>query len=174
MTPLQWQESPEQVQPQMPSTAPSAHPSSTTGKADPWFAIAIALIGLIVGFWLGKSRGIIRPVALGSPPPQIAAPIPRAPAIAKEKTIKMTAELWKFTPNIVRVKQGETITLEVTGVSGTHGFSVPGLGISETIIQGNTVSVTIPTDKTGTFAFSCSIQCGSGHNDMTGQIIVEG
>ncbi|MEK7591236.1 MAG: thioredoxin domain-containing protein [Patescibacteria group bacterium] len=89
------------------------------------------------------------------------------------KTIKMTAELWKFTPNVVRVKQGEKVTLEVTGVSGTHGLSVTGLGINETIIQGNTVSVNIPTDKVGTFDFRCSVQCGSGHNDMTGQIVVE-
>lgn len=89
------------------------------------------------------------------------------------RTIKMTAELWKFTPNIVKAKQGETVTLEITGVSGTHGFSVPELGINETIIQGNTVSVNIPTDKVGTFDFSCSIQCGSGHNDMTGQIVIE-
>lgn len=97
----------------------------------------------------------------------------QAAAPSGGRTIKMTAELWKFTPSIVLVKQGEKVTLEITGVSGTHGLSVPGLGINETIIQGNTVTVNIPTDKTGTFDFSCSIQCGSGHNDMTGQIIVE-
>lgn len=89
------------------------------------------------------------------------------------KMIKMTAELWKFTPNVVRVKQGEDVTLEITGISGTHGIAIPGLGINETIIQGNTVSVKIPTDKTGTFDFACSVLCGSGHNDMTGQIIIE-
>lgn len=89
------------------------------------------------------------------------------------RTIKMTAELWKFTPNVVRVEKGEDVTLEITGVSGTHGLSIPGFGINETIIQGNTVNVKIPTDKTGTFDFACSVQCGSGHNDMTGQIIVE-
>lgn len=93
---------------------------------------------------------------------------------AGTRTIKMTAELWKFTPNVVSVKQDEKVTLEITGVSGTHGLSVPELGINETIIQGSTVSVRIPTDKTGSFDFLCSIQCGSGHNDMTGQIIVEG
>jgi len=92
---------------------------------------------------------------------------------AGTRTIKMTAELWKFTPNVVRVRQGEKVVLEITAVSGTHGLSVPGLGINETIIQGNTASVTIPTDKTGTFDFRCSVQCGSGHNDMTGQIVIE-
>lgn len=89
------------------------------------------------------------------------------------RTIKMTAELWKFTPNVVTVKKGEQVTLEVTGVSGTHGIAIPGLGINETVIQGKTISINIPTDKTGTFDFRCSIQCGSGHSDMTGQIIIE-
>lgn len=89
------------------------------------------------------------------------------------RTIKMTAELWKFTPNIVTVKQGEKVTLEVTGVSGTHGLAIPELGINETIIQGKTVSIDIPTDKTGTFDFRCSIQCGSGHSEMTGKIVIE-
>ncbi len=94
-------------------------------------------------------------------------------APADKRTISMSAELWKFTPNIVRVKQGEKVILEVTGISGTHGLSVPELGINETITQGNTVIVNIPTDKTGTFDFACSVQCGSGHSDMTGKIIVE-
>ena len=166
MTPLQWQELPQQAQ-------PPGNRSSAVGKSDPWFAISITLIGLIIGFWLGRSRGVIRPIALGNPPTQIAVPVPKAPALAKARTIKMTAALWKFTPNVVRIKQGEKVTLEITGVSGTHGLSVPGLGINETIIQGNTVSVTLPTDKTGTFNFRCSIQCGSGHADMKGQIVIE-
>lgn len=95
------------------------------------------------------------------------------PADAGARTIKMTAELWKFTPNVIKAKQGEKVTLEITGVSGTHGLSVPELGINETVFQGKTISVNVPTDKTGTFDFRCSIQCGSGHNDMTGQIIIE-
>lgn len=96
-----------------------------------------------------------------------------APAENDNKTIKMTAELWKFTPNVIMVKQREDVTLEITGISGTHGLSIPELNISETIIQGKTISVRIPTDKIGRFDFACSIQCGSGHDDMAGQIVVE-
>lgn len=95
------------------------------------------------------------------------------PAVGSDRTIKMTAELWKFTPNVVTVKQGEKVTLEVTGVSGTHGLAIPELGINETIIQGKTVTIDVPTDKTGTFDFRCSIQCGSGHSEMTGKIVIE-
>ena len=97
-----------------------------------------------------------------------------APSNTAVRVIKMTAELWKFTPNMVTVKQGEKVALEVTGVSGTHGLAIPELGINETIIQGKTVTIAVPTDKTGTFDFRCSIQCGSGHSDMTGKIVIEG
>ncbi len=89
------------------------------------------------------------------------------------RVIPVTAELWKFTPNVIQAKQGEVVTLQITGISGTHGFSVPGLGISQTIFTGKTVNIPLPTDRTGTFPFACSLQCGSGHNDMTGQIFIE-
>ncbi|TSC97456.1 MAG: hypothetical protein Greene101449_1206 [Candidatus Peregrinibacteria bacterium Greene1014_49] len=55
MTPLQWQESPEQVPPQKRPTASADSHDSAVGKADPWFVIAMALIGLVVGFLLAKS-----------------------------------------------------------------------------------------------------------------------
>ena len=173
MTPLQWQDAPQQAEPQKRQSASVDMRDAPQKNANPWFIISILLIGLIAGFWFGKSRATQRSLALGTPPVQIAAPVPKAPVLAKAKTIQMTAELWKFTPNIITVKQGERIALAITGVSGTHGIAIPGLGINETIIQGNTVSVNIPTDKTGTFDFACSIQCGSGHNDMTGKIIVQ-
>ncbi len=89
------------------------------------------------------------------------------------RVIPVTAELWKFTPNVIEAKKGEVVTLQVTGVSGTHGFSVPDLGINKTIYMGKTVNIPLPTDRAGTFSFACSIQCGSGHADMKGQIVIE-
>ena len=107
---------------------------------------------------------------------QSAVPTPAADArqtAPQGRVIAVTAELWKFTPNVIQAKKDEIVTLQVTGVSGTHGFSVPDLGINETIFIGKTVNIYLPTDRAGTFDFSCSIQCGSGHNDMKGQIVIE-
>lgn len=92
--------------------------------------------------------------------------------VPQGRIIPVTAELWKFTPNVIQAKQGEETVLQITGVSGTHGFSVPDLGINATIIQGQTVSVTLPTDKPGAFEFRCSVPCGIGHQDMKGQIVI--
>lgn len=93
-------------------------------------------------------------------------------AIPQGRVIPVTAELWKFTPNIIQAQQGEEAVLQITGISGTHGFSVPDLGINATVIQGQTVTVPLPTDKPGTFDFRCSVPCGIGHQDMKGQIVV--
>ena len=92
---------------------------------------------------------------------------------SESRIIRMTSESWKFTPNAVTLKKGEDVTFQISGLSGTHGFSVPGLGINAPVIAGQTVTVKVPTEKAGTFPFLCSIPCGAGHADMRGQIVIQ-
>ena len=103
----------------------------------------------------------------------VGTPTPVTQSVPTGRVIAISAELWKFTPNVITAKKDEVVTLQVTGISGTHGFSVPGLDINETIFMGKTVNIPLRTNTTGTFEFACSIQCGSGHSDMNGQIIIE-
>lgn len=89
------------------------------------------------------------------------------------RVIRVTSENWKFNPNVITVKKGEKVQLQVTGVSGTHGFAVPDLGINVPVPPGRTVTIDLPTDKEGTFALFCSIFCGSGHSGMKGRVVIE-
>ena len=89
------------------------------------------------------------------------------------RVVRVTTENWKFTPNVIRVKKGENITLSLQGLSGLHGFAVQDLGINVPVAQGKTVDVKLPTDKSGSFGFRCSIPCGLGHADMRGTIVIE-
>ena len=89
------------------------------------------------------------------------------------RTVHMDVTDWAFTPSTITLKKGEKITLELTGVDGDHGISAPDLGIEKKFEAGETVMVTVPTDKTGTFNFRCNVPCGHGHRDMTGTIIIE-
>lgn len=89
------------------------------------------------------------------------------------RVIRVTSENWKFSPNVITVKKGEKVQLQVTGVSGTHGFAVPDLGINVPVPPGQTVTIDLPTDKEGTFALFCSIFCGSGHSGMKGRVVIE-
>jgi protein-disulfide isomerase len=88
-------------------------------------------------------------------------------------TVPIRATDWAFTPSTFTLKKGDTVKLRFVGAEGEHGVSIPGLGISKTIAQGQTVEFAIPTDKTGTFPFSCNVACGTGHSEMTGVITIE-
>jgi cytochrome c oxidase subunit 2 len=93
-------------------------------------------------------------------------------APAQEKVIRVTAERFKFTPALIELKLGEPVVLELTTLDRKHGFQVPDLNIDETIEPGKPTLVRISPAKAGTFHFHCSIFCGSGHEDMAGEIVV--
>lgn len=88
------------------------------------------------------------------------------------RVVTIAASNFAFSPNGIVAKKGEKVTLRLTSTEGNHGFGVPDLGINTTMFEGKTVDVELPTDKTGTFSFKCSVPCGSGHRDMTGTITI--
>ena len=92
--------------------------------------------------------------------------------VSAPRVIAVAADTWSFTPSTITAKKGEKVTLRITAVNGTHGFMVPDLGINAAIAAGQTVSVTLPTDTTGTFGGYCSIPCGQGHKDMRVTVII--
>jgi cytochrome c oxidase subunit II len=94
-------------------------------------------------------------------------------ATAQEKVIQVTAERFKFTPDTIHLKVGEPVLLEITSLDRKHGFAVPELGVDETIEAGKTTRVRIVPAKAAKYDFHCSLFCGSGHEEMAGQIVVE-
>ena len=93
-------------------------------------------------------------------------------AQAPERVIHVTAERFKFTPAVIELKVGEPVVLELTSLDRKHGFAVPDLKIDDTIEAGKTLRVRVVPDKAATHDFHCSIFCGSGHEEMAGQIVV--
>jgi cytochrome c oxidase subunit 2 len=93
--------------------------------------------------------------------------------VAQEKVIPVTAEKFKFTPAVIELKLGEPVVLELTTLDRKHGFQVPDLKIDENIEPGKVTRVRIVPDKAGTFGFHCDVFCGSGHEDMAGEIVVK-
>ena len=95
-----------------------------------------------------------------------------AAAVAKENVIQVTAERFKFTPAVIQLKVGEPVVLELTSLDRKHGFQVPDLKIDETIEPGKVTRVRIVPERAATYDFHCSVFCGSGHEEMAGQIVV--
>lgn len=88
------------------------------------------------------------------------------------KTFAITARQWEFDPATITVDEGDTITFNITSEDVTHGFSLPEFDVSKTLSPGTTTTATFTADEAGTFSFSCSVSCGTGHGGMRGTLIV--
>lgn len=93
-------------------------------------------------------------------------------AVTKQ-VIDVTAERYKFTPEVVRVKEGTLVTLRIKSIGGTHGFQLSAFGIDERIDENETKLVEFYVSQKGEYSFKCSHFCGFGHLGMKGKIIVE-
>lgn len=87
--------------------------------------------------------------------------------------VQVTMRRFEIEPNVIRVKQGENVVLDVSSKDVEHGFEVEDLGINEPIQPGKPAQISLDTSKKGEFLVDCSILCGPGHDDMTAKIVVE-
>lgn len=94
--------------------------------------------------------------------------MPQAPL----KEFTMTARQWEFSPSEIRVNKGDRVRISLTSEDVTHGFRLSEFGVDERLPPGQEIIVEFVADKAGTFPFSCSVPCGSGHGSMTGTLIV--
>ncbi|MEK6826779.1 MAG: cytochrome c oxidase subunit II, partial [Nanoarchaeota archaeon] len=88
------------------------------------------------------------------------------------KEFTLTAKQWEFDPETITANKGDKVKLNIKSLDVTHGFAIPEFGVNSRLESGRTTTVEFVADKTGTFTFFCSVQCGAGHSDMKGQLIV--
>jgi cytochrome c oxidase subunit 2 len=86
------------------------------------------------------------------------------------KEIKITADQWNYNPNLITVNKGDTVKLILSSSDVAHGFSLPEYNINVYISETEAASVEFVADKEGTFTYSCSVHCGSGHGNMRGTL----
>ncbi len=89
------------------------------------------------------------------------------------KEFAMTAKKFSFDPSEITVNKGDKVILHVTSTDVNHGFSISEFGINEELKPGKTVDIEFVASKAGTFTYSCSVYCGSGHGNMKGTLIVK-
>ena len=86
--------------------------------------------------------------------------------------IKITARRFQFEPRTITVQKGRPVRLVITSADTDHGFAIKELGINQKIKANATTVVEFTPSRTGKFEFSCSVFCGDGHEDMTGELVV--
>jgi len=97
---------------------------------------------------------------------------PRTTHSAQEQVIHVTARKFEYSPNEITVKKGVPVILEITSLDRDHGFKLRDFGVRADIKPGATTRVRIVPNKTGRFPFQCDVFCGSGHEDMGGELVV--
>lgn len=91
--------------------------------------------------------------------------------------VYMTAVRSHFVPDLIRVKQGETVKLHIDNVEqaydATHGFAINSYNINLSIEPGEHSDVTFVADKAGVFPMYCTEFCSALHLEMAGYFLVE-
>ena len=78
-----------------------------------------------------------------------------------------------FVPNVIRVKQGDTVKIIFTNNGGFHNFALDEFGIKfDAIKTGETKTVQFVADKKGRFEYYCSV-ANHRQKGQKGQFVVE-
>jgi cytochrome c oxidase subunit 2 len=89
------------------------------------------------------------------------------------RVIEVTAKRYDFVPSTIEVQQGERVILRVTSSDRAHGIGIEKFGVDKEIPRGATVDVEFVAREAGTFKVVCTEDCGKGHDDMTGALVVK-
>jgi nitrous-oxide reductase len=94
-----------------------------------------------------------------------------------------TVEVWMsavrshFAPDIVRVKEGDTVIMHITNIEqtkdATHGFAIADYNIQASLEPGETVNFEFVASKPGAYNFYCTEFCSALHLEMAGWLLVE-
>lgn len=86
--------------------------------------------------------------------------------------IKVTARQYQFEPKVITVQKGKPVRLLITSADVHHGFAIEAFGIDKHIEPYKITVVEFTPESAGRFPFSCSVFCGDGHEEMSGELVV--
>ncbi|WP_157898626.1 cupredoxin domain-containing protein [Luteitalea pratensis] len=89
------------------------------------------------------------------------------------RVIEVKAKKYDFEPSTIEVQQGERVVLRVTSTDRLHGIGIKKFGVSKEVPKGETVDVEFVASSAGTYQVLCTEDCGKGHDDMVGTLVVK-
>lgn len=89
------------------------------------------------------------------------------------RTITMEAGSFYYTPNVIKVKKGETVRIVLNSVDMMHDFTIDELGVtSEAVKGGESDTIEFVASEAGAFEYYCSVGEHRA-NGQVGTLIVE-
>ena len=102
------------------------------------------------------------------------APLPVSPIAPQERTIRIDARQYAYSPSELKVNAGDTVNIQLVSTDVVHGLYVDGYNVSIEADPGQTKTLTFVADKPGSFRFRCNVTCGAMHPFMIGKLNVGG
>jgi heme/copper-type cytochrome/quinol oxidase subunit 2 len=99
-------------------------------------------------------------------------PLPAGATTPTERTFRIEASRFEYSPAILQVNPGDKVTIELIAIDVVHGLSIDGYNLETTADPGKTARVTFVADQSGSFRFHCTVTCGNMHPFMTGKLEV--
>jgi heme/copper-type cytochrome/quinol oxidase subunit 2 len=100
------------------------------------------------------------------------APLPVQSIAPQERTFRIDARQYAYSPSEIHVNAGDTVTFELVSKDVVHGLYVDGYGVSVEADPGQTATLTFTADQPGSFRFRCNVTCGAMHPFMIGKLTV--
>ena len=110
--------------------------------------LLLAGLGLAILFW---------PVPVGA---------------ASARTLRIEARQYAYSPSVIAVNPGDTVTIELVSSDVVHGIYVDGYGLSVEADPGQTARLTFVADRPGSFRLRCNVTCGAMHPFMIARLHV--
>jgi cytochrome c oxidase subunit II len=146
-----------------------------------WILPAIAIpVGMLAAFAVTAfGAGVHLPIVEGREVPiRVAEAAPfDTPGVRQigpgRYEVTMTAQVWAFAPNEIRVPAGSSVTFVATSKDVVHGLLIPKANVNTLLLPGQVSRVTARFDTPGEYPFFCHEYCGLGHQMMRGRVIVQ-
>ena len=99
-------------------------------------------------------------------------PAPAGSRSPLDRTIRLEASSYQYTPAILKANPGDRVTLELASTDVVHGIYIDGYDLELRADPGQTQKITFVADKEGSFRLRCSVTCGPLHPFMIGKLQV--
>lgn len=99
-------------------------------------------------------------------------PIPGQATGSAERTFRIEASQFAYSPAEIKVNPGDRVTIELVAKDVVHGLAIDGYPIQTTADPGQPGRITFIADKPGTFRMRCTVTCGNLHPFMIGKLHV--
>jgi cytochrome c oxidase subunit 2 len=84
----------------------------------------------------------------------------------------ITAKSYNFSPNRIEVTQDDLVKITLRSEDEAHSFVIDGYRIMKRVPAGGSTTFEFRADKSGTFAFYCSMTNTDDHTRMKGELVV--